>query len=171
MSYANPDAIVSTQWLAEHLDAPDVRVVDATFFHPSTGRDARAEYDHEHIPGAVYFDINEIADTHNSLPHMLPSAKRFTTLAGRLGLGSGNRIIAYDRSSGGGAAARVWWMFRRFGHNDVAVLDGGLIKWLLEGRSTLDLPSMIREREFEAFPDDRLVRSKADMLANLGNPS
>ncbi|HLN22508.1 MAG TPA: 3-mercaptopyruvate sulfurtransferase [Patescibacteria group bacterium] len=167
MSYANPNAIVSTGWLAEHLSAPDVRVVDASYHMPASGRDARAEYEHEHIPGAVFFDINDIADHTNPLPHMLPEAAKFASKVRKLGLGNGNRVIVYDHASGSAAAARVWWMFRLFGHDDVSVLDGGMAKWLAEGRPVEDLPPMPRERHFMPRVNQLLVRSKDQVKANI----
>jgi len=138
----NPtDPLVSTSWLAAHLDAPDVRIVDASWFMPGTDRDAKAEFAAAHIPGAVFFDIDEIADTDSPLPHMLPSTMKFAARVQKLGLGDGARIVVYD-SSGILGAARVWWTFRVMGHEDVVVLDGGLPRWLAEGRPVDDrLPS------------------------------
>src|SRR6185436_11104553 len=133
MSYDRPDALVSTEWLAAHLDAPDVRIVDGSFFLPAQKRDPKAEFASQHIPGAVFFDVDEIADTSSPLPHMLPSPEKFASRVRKLGLGDGNRIVVYD-SQGLFSAARVWWNFRVFGHKDVAVLDGGLPKWIAEGR-------------------------------------
>ena len=167
MTYPNSHAIVSTEWLANHFAAPDVRVVDATWFAPSTGQSGRAGYAREHIPGAVFFDIDEIADDSSPLPHMLPEPAKFASKVRHLGLGNGNRIIVYDHASGGAAAARVWWMFRVFGHEDVSVLDGGITKWLREGRPTEDLPPMPRERHFMPHVNQVLVRYKGQMMANL----
>lgn len=167
MTYASSHALVSTTWLADHLEAPDVRVVDASWFMPATGRDGHIEYSREHIPGAVYFDINDIADSGSPLPHMLPDAAKFASRVRRLGLGDGNRVVVYDRSSGGAAAARAWWMFRVFGHDDVSVLDGGIVKWLREGRPTVDLPPTPRERHFTPHVNQHLVRSKDQMLSNI----
>ena len=166
MSYLNPDALVSTDWLAAHLGAPDVRVVDASWHMPHTGRDALAEYRQQHIPGAVFFDIDEIADTDSPLPHMLPSPEKFASRVRKLGLGDGNRIVVYD-TTGVSAAARAWWMFRVFGHDDVAVLDGGLGKWLAEGRPVTDEPSTPRERHFTARVNTLLVRDYDQILANV----
>ena len=166
MSYANPDALVSTDWLAQHLDAPDVRVVDGSYFMAETGRDARAEYTAAHIPGAVFFDINEIADTDNPLPHMMPSQEKFASRARKLGLGDGNRIVVYD-GLGLFSAARVWWMFRAFGHTDIAVLDGGLPNWLAEGRPVTDDETMPRERHFTSRLNSLLLRDLDQMTANL----
>jgi thiosulfate/3-mercaptopyruvate sulfurtransferase len=166
MSYANPDALVSTDWLAQHLDAPDVRVVDGSYFMPYTGRDARAQYDERHIPDAVFFDINEIADTDNPLPHMMPRQEKFASRVRQLGLGDGNRIIVYD-GPGLFSAARVWWMFRVFGHNDIAILDGGLPKWLAESRPVTDDETMPRERHFTSRLNSLLLRDLSQMMANL----
>lgn len=167
MTYKNPDALVSTDWLADHLTAPDVRVVDATSFLPGVDRNARAEYTEEHIPGAVFFDIDEIKDPNDPLPHMLPPPEVFSSKVRKLGLGDGSRIVAYDRHGGFMAAARVWWMFRVFGHQEISVLNGGLPKWLAEGRPVEDLPPHPRERHFTARMDSTLVRSAAQVLALL----
>lgn len=167
MDYTNPDALVSTEWLAEHLDAPDVRVIDATSFLPTVKRDPRAEYEEQHIPGAVFFDINDIADTDNPLPHMLPSAEKFSSKVRKLGLGDGNRIVAYDGNGGSSASCRAWWMFRVFGHDDVAVLNGGLPKWVAEGRPVEDLPPVPRERHFTARQNNFLVRNVEQLIANI----
>jgi thiosulfate/3-mercaptopyruvate sulfurtransferase len=157
MPYSKPDALVTTDWLARHLDAPDVRIVDATYILPPTTRDARQEYEQRHIPGAVFFDIDDIADSDSKLPHMLPSPEKFSSRARKLGLGDGSRIVVYD-THGMMSAARVWWMFRAFGHRDVAVLDGGLPKWLKEGRPVEDMKPMPRERHFTARMNQFLVR-------------
>jgi len=157
MSYVHPEALVSTDWLSQHLQAPDVRVVDASWYLPQESRDPHIEYEIGHIPGAVFFDIDEISDTGNPLPHMLPSAEKFTSRVRKMGLGDGNRIVVYD---GGlmAPAARVWWMFRLFGHDDVAVLDGGMGKWRQEDRPLEDLPPVPRERHFTARLNSTLVR-------------
>jgi thiosulfate/3-mercaptopyruvate sulfurtransferase len=168
MPYSKPDALVSTDWLAQHLSAPDVRVVDATYFLPGSDRDARAEYNERHIPGAVFFDIDEISDTSSSLPHMLPAPEKFTSRVRKLGLGDGVRIVVYD-THGLMSAARVWWMFRVFGHRDVAVLDGGLPKWIAEGRPLEDLPPMPRERHFTARFNSFLVREADQIKDNLAS--
>jgi len=163
MAVITENPLVSTEWLAEHLDAPDVRIVDASWHMPATGRDAKAEFKETHIPGAVFFDIEEIADTDSPLPHTLPSPEKFSSRVRKLGLGDGSRIVIYDnsdvRSSG-----RVWWMFRYFGYHDVCVLDGGLPKWLAEGRPTDDMPTMPRERHFTARVNTTLARDKRDMM-------
>jgi thiosulfate/3-mercaptopyruvate sulfurtransferase len=158
--------LVSTAWLAEHLSAPDVRVVDATYFLPNEARDARAEYAEEHIPGAVFFDIDDVKDPASPLPHMLPPPEVFAAKVRRLGLGDGNRIVVYDRR-GLFSAARVWWSFRVYGHEDVAVLDGGLPKWLAEGRPVDDRPVMPSERHFTARLNTLLLRDLEQVQAGL----
>ena len=159
-------SLVSTEWLAEHLEAPDVRVVDGSWHLPTEERDPKADYAAQHIPGAVFFDIDEISDTASELPHMLPSPEKFSSRARKLGLGDGVRIVVYD---GGNmmAAARVWWMFRVFGHEDVSVLDGGMAKWLAEERVVNDEAVIPRERHLTARMNTFLVRDWQQMLANI----
>jgi thiosulfate/3-mercaptopyruvate sulfurtransferase len=164
--HARPEALVQTAWLAERLDAPDIRVVDGSWYLPAMKRDPKAEFLAEHIPGAVYFDIDEIADTESPLPHMLPSPEKFAARAKALGLGDGNRIVVYD-GLGLFSAARVWWMFRVFGHEDVAVLDGGLKKWKGEGRPLESGPPAPRDRHFTARVNTMLVRELGDVKRNI----
>jgi len=167
MNFKNQDAIVGTDWLARHMDAPDVRIVDATFYLPHDERSAREEYHIRHIPGAVYFDIDDIADSNTRLPHMLPSPEKFSSKVRELGLGDGNRIVIYDSSGGFMAACRVWWMFRLFGHTDVAVLNGGLPKWIKEKRPVDDADVIPPERHFTARMNNMLVKNIDQMTANL----
>ena len=164
--YAHPESLVDTAWLAKHLSDPDLRVADATYFLPNQGKNARTEYEIRHIPSAVFFDIDEIADTVNPLPHMLPSPEKFASRMRKLGIGDGNRVVVYD-AHGLMSATRAWWMLRVFGHRDVALLDGGLPKWLAEGRPVEDSPPQPRERHFTARFDHSQVRDKAQILANL----
>jgi thiosulfate/3-mercaptopyruvate sulfurtransferase len=164
--YAHPESLVDTAWLAKHLNDPDLRVADATYFLPNQGRNARAEYETQHIPGAVFFDIDEIADTGNPLPHMLPSPEKFASRMRKLGIGDGNRVVVYD-AHGLMSATRAWWMLRVYGHKDVALLDGGLPKWLAEGRLVEDGPPRPRERHFTARFDHSQVRDKTQILANI----
>ena len=159
------DPLVSTAWLAERLDAPDVRVVDGSWFFPGQGN-PRERYEMAHIPGAVFFDIDDVADDATDLPHMLPSTAKFASRMRRLGLGDGSRIVVYDQQ-GLVTAARVWWSLRVMGHKDVAVLDGGLPKWIAEGRPVEDRPPVPRERHFTAHMDNGLVRSKAQVTRAL----
>ena len=160
-------AVVSTEWLAKHLGESDLRVVDGTWHMPQLGRDARAEFVTEHIPGAVFFDIDAIADHATSLPHMLPSADAFAGAVGALGIGSDDRVVVYD-VRGVISAARVWWTFRAFGHDAVAVLDGGLRAWKAEGRPMASGEPAPPRRQFRARLRPELVRDFAAMRANLG---
>ena len=159
-------ALVSSEWLVQHLSAPDIRVVDASWYLPDAKRDAKAEYAEAHIPGAVFFDIDAISDTTSPYPHMLPAPEKFAARVKKLGLGDGIRIVVYD-GAGLFSAARVWWMFRVMGHNDISVLDGGFPKWRAEGRPTEDLPPVHRERHFTPCPNHLIVRDAAQVKENL----
>ena len=156
------DPLVSTAWLADHLDAPDVRVVDASWHMPAAQRDPAAEFLAAHIPGAVFFDIDDISDETSDLPHMIPTAVKFASKVKKLGLGDGSRIVVYD-SSGILPAARAWWHFRAMGHEDVVVLDGGLPKWLAEGRPVEDGPAAPQERHFTPRWQADIYRSLEQM--------
>jgi thiosulfate/3-mercaptopyruvate sulfurtransferase len=163
---AESDPLVSTEWLAEHLGAPDLRVVDATWYLPQLQRDARAEYAAAHIPGAVFFDIDAIKDPRNPLPHMLPEPADFARAVGGLGIGDGDRVIVYGGRFGI-AAARVWWTFRVFGHDRVAVLDGGLARWRGQGRPLQSGPASPAPRAFTARLRPELVRQLDTMRSNV----
>jgi thiosulfate/3-mercaptopyruvate sulfurtransferase len=154
--------LVSTEWLAERLDAPDVRVADASWYLPQAGRNARQEYDSAHIPGAMFFDIDDLSDEKNPLPHMLAPATKFASRMRKLGLGDGNTIVVYD-GAGIYSAPRAWWMLRAMGHEDVFVLDGGLPKWKREGRPIEDLPPRAFARHFTPRPNNALVRDFAQV--------
>ena len=161
--------LVETEWLAEHLEAPDLIVIDGSWHLPSAERDPQAEYEAEHIPGALFFDVDEIADTDSPLPHMLPSPEKFSSRMRRMGIGDGMRIVVYD-AAGMFSAARVWWTFRVMGARDVVVLNGGLPKWKAEGRPLEDMPPRKRsERHFTARRNGALVRDRSDMLANVSS--
>jgi thiosulfate/3-mercaptopyruvate sulfurtransferase len=162
------DPLVSTQWLADHLSAPDVRVVDGSWHLPTEHRDAEAEYGKAHIPGAVFFDIDVICDTKSPLPHMMPHPTVFASWMNKLGLGDGSRIVVYD-STGLFSAPRVWWMLRVMGHQDVVVLDGGLPKWVAEGRPIEDLPTIPRQRHFTLRFDSNLIKDQAQVARVLEN--
>ncbi len=163
---AAPGPLASTEWLAAHLATPDVKMVDATWYLPTMQRDAKSEHAQAHIPGAVYFDIDDIADDQSPLPHMLPDPVRFSSRVRKLGLGDGTRIVVYDDNRYS-ASARVWWTFRVFGHEDVLVLDGGLAKWRAEGRPVDDRPVVPREAHFTARLNSLLVRDLEQIRANL----
>ena len=168
MAEFKTDAVVSTQWLADHLEAPDVRVVDASYYLPHEGLDPRHEFELHQIPGAVFFDIDEIADSASDLPHMLPAPEKFSSKVRKLGLGDGVRIVVYDQR-GLFSAARVWWTFRYFGHEDVAVLDGGLPKWQAEGRAVAEGPARAQERHFTARVNSFMLRDQDQIRANLAS--
>nr|QMS48042.1 thiosulfate sulfurtransferase, rhodanese [uncultured bacterium] len=161
------DPLVSTAWLAANLKAPDLRIVDGSFYLPAENKSARQEYLERHIPGAVFFDIDDIADSSSSLPHMLPSPEKFSSKVRKLGLGDGLRIVVYDSRGGLFSAPRVRWTFKVFGHPEVAVLDGGLNKWLAENRPVEDGPPSPGERHFTARANSFLVRELQQMQANL----
>jgi thiosulfate/3-mercaptopyruvate sulfurtransferase len=160
------DAVVGTEWLGEHLGEPGLRVIDATWYLPHLGRDARAEHLAAHVPGAVYFDIDAIKDTRNPLPHMLPDAASFAEAVGRLGIGDGDRVVVYGQRHLI-ASARVWWTFRVFGHDRVAVLDGGLPKWKAEGRALESGAVTPVVGRFTARFRPELVRGLDAMRANV----
>lgn len=161
------DPLVTAEWLKEHIDAPDVRIVDATWFMPSddTGKTGERAYKKGHIPGAVFFDIDKIADQNSPLGHMLPDPILFSSRVRALGIGDGNRIIVYDQNSFF-ASARVWWMLRVMGHRDVHVLDGGFAAWQAAGGPVEDLPPVAVERHFTARVRADLVVD-ADQVASL----
>ncbi len=165
MTYANPDALVETEWLAAHLGDPNVKVLDASFHLPGTGRDAETEFSQRHIPGAMLFDIEDVRDHNIPLPHMLPSAERFGAQMGTLGIGNDDLVVIYD-VHGVQTSPRAWWTFRAFGHDKVAVLNGGLPKWLAEHHPTSD-DIVDRDRvTFVAEPIPSRVRNIDQMLAN-----
>jgi len=151
------DPLVSTEWLHERLGAPDIKIIDATWYLPGDERDPKAEYALAHIPGAVFFDIDEIADLTSPLPHMLPPPEKFASRVKKMGLGDGSTIVVYD-ASGIFSAPRVWWMFRAMGHERVVVLDGGLPKWIAEGRPIEDMPPATQERHFTPRYTSDLIR-------------
>ena len=157
--------LVTTDWLASHLEAPDIVVLDASWHLPTERRNARAEFLAEHIPGALFFDIDAISDTGNPLPHMLPPPEKFSSAVRKMGIGDGKRVVVYD-TVGLFSAARAWWMFRVFGHDDVAVLDGGLARWKSEGRPLEEgEPHARQERHFTPRFKAMLVRDKHEMAA------
>jgi thiosulfate/3-mercaptopyruvate sulfurtransferase len=163
--------IVETEWLAQHLDSPDIVLLDGSSHLPTSGRNARQEFAAEHIPGAYFFDIDEVADKKSPLPHMLPSSVQFASQIKAMGIGDGTRVIVYD-SEGLYSAARVWWMFRSMGHEDVAVLNGGLKKWKAEKRPVTDEPSPKRlPRHFTPRVNAALARDADDVKALIGHPS
>ena len=160
------DSLVTTEWLANELGASDLRIVDCTKHLAGTGRDALAEYEAGHIPGAVFMDLADLTDTANPVDNMLPPAEKFASRMQSLGLGDGSRIVLYDDSAVK-TSARAWFMLKMFGAHDVALLDGGIAKWKAEGRPLAQGKEQLRHRHFTAWQDDSNVRTKADVLANL----
>jgi thiosulfate/3-mercaptopyruvate sulfurtransferase len=160
----DPETLVSTGWLAAHLADPDLRVLDASFYLPDMGRDAKAEYAAAHIPGARFFDIDEIADTRSDLPHMMPAPEKFISRMRAMGVGDGHQVVVYD-GMGLFSAARVWWTFRLMGKRDVAVLDGGFPKWRAEGHPVEDMPPVLRDRHMTASRQAHLVRDVTQVAA------
>ncbi len=153
----DPRTLVTTDWLEAHLKDPDLRVLDASWHMPDTGRDAQAEYQSAHIPGARFFDIDEIADHRSDLPHMAPPPEKFISRMRAMGVGDGHQVVVYD-TAGLFSAARVWWTFRLMGKLDVAVLDGGFPKWQAEGRRVEDMPPIVRDRHITVQRNATLVK-------------
>jgi len=157
MTADDPKTLVSTDWLAAHLRDPDLRVLDASWYMPGAGRDAKADYTAAHIPSARFFDIDEISDQRSPLPHMAPAPEKFVSRMRAMGVGDGHQVVVYD-GSGIFSAARVWWTFRLMGKMDVAVLDGGLPKWRAEGRETEDMPPIPRDRHITVSRQNHLIK-------------
>ncbi len=166
MPYVNSDSLVSTDRLASRLGSPGLCILDASWYLPAENRDARAEFEARHIPGAAFFDIDAISDSESPLPHMLPSAEKFACALGALGIGNDDSVVVYD-GAGLATAAKVWWMFRVFGHESVAVLDGGFPKWLRENRPVGAGTPRITASRYAAKLDPKTVRSFDQVLANL----
>ncbi|HEX7784404.1 MAG TPA: 3-mercaptopyruvate sulfurtransferase [Sphingobium sp.] len=160
------DLLVSTEWLAGELGASDLRVVDATLFLPGSDRDPAKEYEGGHIPGAFFLNLPELIDSNDPRPGMLPPPEKFASRMQALGLGDGSRVVVYDNSPLR-TAARAWWMFHVFGAHNVAILDGGLQKWVAEKRELETGKPKTRHRHFTVWKDETMVRTKADMIANL----
>ena len=165
----DPKTLVSTDWLAAHLKDPDLRVLDASWYLPNAGRDARAEYAAAHIPGARFFDIDEITDSRSNLPHMAPPPEKFISRMRAMGVGDGHQVVVYD-GAGIFSAARVWWTFRLMGKTDIAVLDGGLPKWQAEGRETEDMAPIVKDRHMTISRQSHLVKDVTQVAhsAKLG---
>lgn len=157
------ESLVSTDWLARHLGEPDLAVVDSSWFMPATGRSGRDEYLAAHIPGARFLDLDAVSDRAASSPHMLPSAHEFSSAMEKLGVGSRDRIVVYDNSPLR-TAARGWFMFRHFGAEQVAILDGGLQKWTAEGRRTESGEPEPKAARWDTEPRPAEVISKAELL-------
>lgn len=157
MAEDDPGTLVSTDWLGRHLKDPDLRILDASWYLPDQKRDPKAEYAAAHIPGARFFDIDEISDQRSELPHMAPPVEKFMSRMRAMGVGDGHQVVVYD-GAGMFSAARVWWLFKLMGQNDVAVLDGGFPKWRAEDRPVEDMPPMIRDRHMTVRRQAQMVR-------------
>ena len=164
MAHDDPKTLVSTGWLADHLKDPDLRVLDGTWFMPAEGRDARAEYGAAHIPGARFFDIDEISDHRSELPHMVPPVEKFMSRMRDMGVGDGHQVVVYD-AQGLFSAARVWWLFRLMGPDNIAVLDGGLPKWQAEGRAVEDMPPIVRDRHMTVRRQNQMLKDVTQVSA------
>ena len=164
----NTDPLVSTKWLADHLHDKNVKVVDASFKLPGVLPLPKEDYERAHIPGAVFFDVDAVADHANSLPHMFPDAEQFGRDVGALGIGNADTVVLYD-SGGWVAAPRAWWMFLSFGHDKIRIVDGGLKKWVAEGHPVQGGYRPIKPATFKAKFDARRVRSIQQMTANLAS--
>ena len=164
MASDDPKTLVSTQWLADHLNDPDLRIFDSSYYLPNMGRDGRAEYEASHIPGARYFDIDEISDARAGAPHMAPPPEKFISRMRAMGVGDGHQVVVYD-GAGLFSAARIWWMFRLMGKMDVAVLDGGLPKWQAEGHPVEDTPPTIRDRHMTVTRQNHMVKDVTEVAA------
>ena len=164
MSADDPRMLVSTQWLADHMKDPDLRILDASYYLPDMGRDAKAEYDAAHIPGARFFDIDDVSDSLSDLPHMAPPPEKFMSRLRAMGVGDGHQVVVYD-GNGLFSAARVWWLFRLMGKTDIAVLDGGIRKWQAEGREVEDMPPIVRDRHMTAQRQAHLVKDVTQVAA------
>ena len=160
----DPKTLVSTEWLHAHLKDPDLRILDGSYYLPQMARDPRAEYDAAHIPGARFFDIDDVADHGSDLPHMVPPIEKFMSRMRAMGVGDGHQVVVYD-GMGLFSAARVWWLFKLMGQNNIAVLDGGFPKWQAEGRPVDDLPPIIRDRHMTVRRQNHMVKDVTQVSA------
>ena len=161
---SDPLTLVSTEWLGEHLDDSDLRILDASWYLPNDPRDPKAEFQANHIPGARFFDIDDISDHRSEMPHMVPPVEKFMSRMRGLGVGDGHQVVVYD-GAGLFSAARVWWLLRLMGHMQVAVLDGGLPKWRDEGRPVEDTPPVIRDRHMTVQRQNHMVKDVTEVAA------
>jgi thiosulfate/3-mercaptopyruvate sulfurtransferase len=164
---ARSDIFVTPEWLAERLEAPDIVVVDGSYYLSTMNRDAEAEYRAGHIPGAVRFDIDTVKDKASDLPHMLPSAAEFARAVGAMGIGDGMSIVIYD-GMGLFSAPRVRWMFKAFGAANVHILDGGFPAWVAAGMPVEEgMPRARQPRHFTARFDAGAVADREDVARAL----
>ena len=164
MTRDDPKTLVSTQWLSAHLKDPDLRVLDASWYLPGSKRDPFAEYQAAHIPGARFFDLDDVSDHRSDLPHMVPPVEKFMSRMRAIGVGDGHQIVVYD-GSGLFSAPRVWWLFKLMGQMDIAVLDGGFPKWQAEGHPVEDLPPILRDRHMMVRRQNQMVKDVTQVSA------
>ncbi|WP_099824624.1 3-mercaptopyruvate sulfurtransferase [Oceaniglobus indicus] len=164
MAYNDPKTLVSTDWLARHLNDPDLRVLDASWHMSDVPRDPRAEYEAAHIPGARFVALDAVSDARSDLPHTAPPPEQFASRMRALGIGDGHQVVVYD-GAGLFSAARLWWLFRLMGKTDVAVLDGGFPKWQAEARPVEDMAPMVQDRHFTTSRRNDLVRNVTEVAA------
>nr|WP_309503012.1 3-mercaptopyruvate sulfurtransferase [uncultured Roseovarius sp.] len=164
MATDDPKTLVSTDWLGAHLKDPDLRILDGSWYLPGTDRDAKAEYDAAHIPGARFFDIDDISDSRSALPHMAPTTEKFMSRLRAMGVGDGHQVVVYD-GAGLFSAARIWWLFKLMGQQNIAVLDGGFPKWQAENRPVEDMPPLIRDRHMTVRRQNHLVKDVTQVAA------
>lgn len=165
MPLSDPKTLVSTDWLAAHLKDADLRIIDGSWYLPDMQRDAKAEYEAAHIPGARFVDIDDLSDNRSDLPHMVPPVEKFMSRMRALGIGDGHQVVVYD-GAGLFSAARIWWLFKLMGQPNVAVLDGGLPKWRAEGHPVDDQPPVIRDRHMLVTQQDHLVKDVTQVAAS-----
>lgn len=170
MAIDDPKTLVSTEWLETHLKDPDLRVLDGTWFLPNDNRNAESGYEAAHIPGARFFDIDDISDHRSSLPHMVPPVEKFMSRMRAMGVGDGHQVVVYDQH-GLMSAARVWWLFRLMGQQNIAVLDGGLPKWMAEERPVEDLPPVVKDRHMTVRRQNQMVKdvTQVSSASKLGD--
>lgn len=166
MNAPSGSPLVTTDWLADRLDDDNLRIVDASWYLPAMNRNGRAEYDNAHIPGAVYWDIDQIADTSSPLPHTMPATAQFEVQMAELGISNDTTVVTYD-GMGLFSAARPWWMLKAFGHANAFVLDGGLPKWMAEGRPLNNHAPSKLECSYSANLDSAFMRSAEELLHNI----
>lgn len=162
-----PTPLVSTSWLDENRSDPGIVLLDASWYLPVSGRNGYTEYQQAHLPGARYFDLDDISAQDTALPHMLPNAAMLDRKFGALGIGPESKVVVYDGSGANLSAARAWWMLRVAGHRAVAVLDGGLPRWRAEGRPLTGEPSSWKPVSFTSRMDPGAVRTRAELEGAL----
>lgn len=163
-------SLVSTDWLEENLYDPNIRIFDSSWHMPATGRNPKKEFEEAHIPGALFFDVDEIADTDNPLPHMMPGEEKMSSRLRKFGVNKQQHIIIYDNSNGL-SSARGWYMFKSFGHEKVSILDGSLSKWIAEGKEVTSDITNFAESHYTANKDNNATRTLEQVMQNIDSKS